>query len=282
MSNELVVNTENLPSLNFSKEQVDLIKATVAKGTTDDEFALFLYVAKHTGLNPLLRQIHAVKRWDSKLQREAMAIQVGIDGYRLMADRTKNYAPGPEPVFVHDKDGKLVSATASVKKYLRGEWHTISATAFFSEYVQKTKEGKANSMWEKGGHFMLAKCAESLAIRKAFPGETAGVYGDEEMLQADNVPAGVVVQPIAPPVAKTGPKPEHSLGGEFTTITKLTANKIDGKPVFNVYLNENKYFTFDEKLATRAKEWKENGVSVFFNADKDGLLLELGAVAVTA
>jgi phage recombination protein Bet len=182
----LAVNRNGIATVDADREQIDLVKQTVARGCSDTELQLFLYTAKRTGLDPLLRQIHAVKRWDSKAGKETMAIQTGIDGYRLVADRTERYAPGPRPTYTYKKDGSLQSAVAYVKKKTKdGEWHTVEAEAFWDEYVQTTKDGKPNSMWGRMSHIMLAKCAEALALRKAFPAELSGLYTHEEMMQAD-------------------------------------------------------------------------------------------------
>lgn len=265
-----------LPTLTFNQKEVELVRATVARGTTDEEFALFLYVAKHTGLNPLLRQIHAVKRWDSKLNREAMAIQVGVDGYRLIAERTKKYVPGPQPEFTYTQDGTLLSATAHVKKYVEGEWHTVSATAFYSEYAQLTKEGKPNSMWARGGHFMLAKCAETLAIRKAFPNETAGTQGEDEMMQADN-PAETR-PPIQQPKPKAAPESQEKPEANYKTIVverieTRDVKKKDGSGTF-------------EALTVHAKDgWKGElpgflpAAAVLRDAEQAGASVRVGFAA---
>lgn len=169
-----------------TSSHADLIKDMYFKGSSDQEFLMFMHVCKKTGLDPAMRQIFPVKRWDSKMKKETMTVQTGIDGYRLIAERTGRYAPGREPTYQYDNNGKILSATAYVKKQTAdGTWHEIAATAFYDEYCQKTKEGIPTSFWKNMAHNQLAKCAEALALRKAFPGDLSGIYTQEEMAQAD-------------------------------------------------------------------------------------------------
>jgi phage recombination protein Bet len=170
------------------REKKELIKRTLLKGGTDEELDLFAYVCKRTGLDPFMKQIFPVPRWDSKLGKNVYTFQTSIDGFRVIAERTGRYAPGPETTYVYNKDNDIVSATAHVKKLtLDGTWHTISTTAFWDEYCQKTQDGAPTKFWAKMGHVMLSKCAESLALRKAFPAELSGLYTMEEMTQAVKV-----------------------------------------------------------------------------------------------
>ena len=172
----------------FNDSQIKLLMDTVCKGATENEFQLFVYACNRLRLDPFAKQIHAVKRWDNTLKRESMTIQIGIDGYRLIAERTGCYAPGKESSFTYCPEGRIISCTAHVKKKTSdGVWHEVSATAFFNEYAQFKKDGGLTSMWLKMPHSQLAKCAESLAIRKAFPAELSGTYTQEEMQQAEIV-----------------------------------------------------------------------------------------------
>jgi len=180
--------TEQELTIFTNNTKTQLVKDTICKGLTDDEFEMFKEVCSRTRLNPFLKQIQPVKRWDKNLNRNVMTIQTGIDGYRLIADRTGKYAPGREPTFTYDPECKLISSTAYVMKQTQdGHWHEVAATAFFSEYCATKKDGTPNNFWETKPHIMLAKCAEALAIRKAFPADFTQLYTKEEMEQAEEI-----------------------------------------------------------------------------------------------
>jgi phage recombination protein Bet len=173
----------------FNHKQLEILKNSICKGLSNEEFEVFIMACAKTQLDPFMRQIYAVKRKSRKPDGswgETMTIQTGIDGYRLIAERTERYAPGPEPTYIHDNNGSLLSATSYIKKQTRdGTWHTVSASAFIDEFCQKTKDGNAMGMWGNMPRTMLAKCAEAQALRKSFPAEMSGVYTKEEMQQAD-------------------------------------------------------------------------------------------------
>lgn len=160
--------------VSFDDSKVKLIKDTICKGATDAELELFLHVCKKSGLDPMLRQIYSIKRGNTR------TIQTSIDGLRLIAERTGRYAPGQATAFTYDEKGRLVSATAFVKKMTTdGTWHEVSSTAFMAEY------NAGQGLWGKMPTVMLSKCAESAALRRAFPAEMCGLYSDDEMSQAE-------------------------------------------------------------------------------------------------
>lgn len=173
----------------FTLEQRRVLKASVAQGLSDAEFALFIEVCKRSKLDPFRKQIYALKRWTQ--EGDKVSHQTGIDGFRVIAQRSGEYEGQLGPEWC-GPDGKWVDAWLSDKPPVaarvgvlrRGFREPLWAVARYGAYVQTKKGGGANGMWEKMPDNQLAKCAEALALRKAFPEDLSGLYTSEEMGQA--------------------------------------------------------------------------------------------------
>jgi len=175
-----------LQKIEFSKEQVALIKSQVAPNATDNELKLFLYQAQRTGLDPLTRQIYCIHRGGK------MTIQTSIDGFRVIAERSGDYAGQSEPIWT-EVDGKIVSCSVAVFRFKGDQRYQASVgVAYMAEY------NAGGPMWSKMPHTMIAKCAEALALRKAYPQDLSGIYTSEEMNQADyqEPEPAEIVQPV--------------------------------------------------------------------------------------
>lgn len=184
----------------------ELLRRTIAKGCDDDEFDLFLWVAKKHHLDPITRQLHPVKRWDSKLNRDVMTIQVGIDGYRSIAARYPDYGSVDEPEFVMKADGKSLDF-CRLKVWKKGFIHPTVAVAYWDEYHPADMSSPQAFMWRRMPRLMLSKCCESLALRKAFP-DLADIYTNEEMSRTEIEDYSAGGRKIAA-LESQGPTPEQ-------------------------------------------------------------------------
>lgn len=139
----------------------------------------FLLHARRTGLDPIARQIYCIERGGK------WGTQVSIDGARLVAERTKEYRGQTPTQWTSDGvtwvDVWLDSAppkAAKVGVYREGFVEPLVAVATMDAY------NAGGNMWKKMPALMLGKCAEMLALRKAFPQDLSGLYSTEEMDQA--------------------------------------------------------------------------------------------------
>lgn len=185
----------------YNRSQLQLIKRTVAKDTTDDEFNMFIEICKRQGLDPFRRQIYAFVFNKDKADKRQFVTVTGIDGYRAIAKRTGTYrASDSEAEIEYDEskvDPKLnpkgiVKATVIVYQFGPDrQWYPVVGSARWEEFApiidewenrQKTggkKLGKEN--WVTMPHVMIAKCAEAQALRKGWPEEFSGLYTFDEM-----------------------------------------------------------------------------------------------------
>jgi phage recombination protein Bet len=176
----------------LSRDQIDLIKRTIADGASDDELALFIGQCNRTGLDPFSRQIYLIERWDAK-RGNTRQVQISIDGQRLVAQRSGVYRGQVGPLWCGEdgvwKDvwlAKEPPAAARVGVLREGFAEPTWGVSLYRSSVQKKKDGSPNAFWARDPAGMLAKCAESQALRKAFPQELSGLYTTEEMGQARN------------------------------------------------------------------------------------------------
>lgn len=204
MSN--VTRIPNIAAPAYVEKQIALIRRTVAKDCNNDEFDLFVHTARHLGLDPLRKQVYAFVYSKDKPDKRKMTIVTGIDGFRTIAERTGNYRPDEdEPTYEIDKDQVsptnplgLVKATVRVYKFSHGDWHKVTASAYWDEYAPIKEEWAYNNEsgrreptgkqaldtsgnWGKMPRLMLAKVAEALALRKAWPDAFSSVYAQEEV-----------------------------------------------------------------------------------------------------
>ena len=174
------------------------------------ELAVFLHYCQRTGLDPFARQIYMISRGNK------YTIQASIDGLRIVAQRSGNYG-GQTMVEWCGTDGiwkdvwleTTPPVAARVGIYYKDVPNPTYATAKFESYAV-SYQGKLSGLWAKMPDLMIAKCAEALALRKAFPQDLSGIYSGDEMAQAEiekpvpqakpievkEVPAKLVVTPL--------------------------------------------------------------------------------------
>lgn len=228
----------------ITKDKIQLVKDTICRGATDDELELFMLSCNRTGLDPFQKQCWAVKRWDSSLGREVMTFQTGVDGFRIIANRSEKYSGQVGPFWCdengHWQDVWLKSTPPVAVKVgvLRSDFkEPLWAVARFSGYAARKKDGSLTPFWSKMPDLMIAKVAECLALRKAFPQDLSGVYSDTEMEQATPVKEAVLVnEPIkiedkkeAPPAKEADPIAKTEIKEKapevFPDKTKIKINK---------------------------------------------------------
>lgn len=187
----------------WNESQLAALRHIGVEKASEGDLQVFHHVCQRTGLDPFARQIYMIGR-DSN-ERDAngnwnkvtkQTIQTGIDGFRLIgrraADKAGHSVSVSAPEWAHEDGswrpvwskawGNPVAARVTIKR----NDEPFSVVALFDEYAQTKRNGDLTQMWAQRPAGQLAKCAEALAWRLAFPQDLSGLYADEEMGQADN------------------------------------------------------------------------------------------------
>ena len=243
----LVKSTDNQLTSSQILAGLNTVRSVLAPDLTAEELKLFAIVSSRSGLDPFAKQIYAVKR------QGRVTFQTGIDGYRSIAARTGLYDGQDEPEYgpvcaCGDKRPEGHPESATVRVYRKGVGRAFEATALWHEYKpEQGQSGRQDAMWVRMPRVMIAKVAEALALRKAFPydpenrmGIGADVYTADEMAQAArSEPPAAAVQTNAreriaqraaaisapapdPEPEPLAPEPDDEIVGEATEIPGLS------------------------------------------------------------
>ena len=166
----------------WTPQQVAALHQLGVGNASEGDLAVFFHQAQRTGLDPFKREIYMIGRQGKQ------TIQTGIDGFYKIADRVSRATGGTWGItetYWCGEDGQWrdvwlpTEAPAAAKVIVERNGSRFTTVALTREYKA------AGPMWQKMPSRMIAKCAEALAIRKAFPEDLSGLYTADEMQQAD-------------------------------------------------------------------------------------------------
>jgi phage recombination protein Bet len=224
--------------ITFTPEQLQLMKNTVAKGATDDEFMLLLHLAKTYGLDPFAKEIWCIKYVpQGRDPRDFPAtIFSSRDGYLKIASRDKQMnGIVSDAVYSGDTmqrlpNGLVEQRYGNPRGELIGAWALVHRKdrdypAYFYAPFKEYGAGN-NPTWKKYPTAMIIKVAEAMALKRAF--SISGLVTQEEIgldmvaQQDAGTSAEVVVESV---VAE--PAPVH-VPGTVSTQAEIDEREIAG------------------------------------------------------
>lgn len=149
------------------------LKLEGEKAVSPEELKMYAWQSQRLGLDMFNKEIYLIGRYSSDLKRTIYTPQISIDGMRLIAERTGKYL-GSAVEFDTYGENKKLKCVVTVKKLIGENIGEFQGVAYIDEFNQSTPT------WKRMPRTMLAKCAESQALRKAFPDKFSGIYTIEE------------------------------------------------------------------------------------------------------
>lgn len=191
------------------------LKSSLYPGATDDSVDMVLAYCKAAKLDPMTKPVHIVPIWipEKKVDGRVVSsagmrdvVMPGIELYRTKAHRTGEYAGQDEAEFGPTVAEKLGGVDARYPEWCRVTVYRIvadqrvpySAKVYWLEtYATAKRDTEApNAMWKKRPFGQLEKCAEALALRKAFP-EAVGAQPTAEEMEGKSLHVDSVEAPRA-------------------------------------------------------------------------------------
>jgi phage recombination protein Bet len=165
---------------------------------SEDQFELLIITCQRRGLDPWLDQVYAITETGSGsgiAGRSRLLVLMTIQGLRDLAESTGQYGHqlgpfwcGPDRRWRRGWVNSEPPTLARVGVVRNGAqanpfWGVArwDEAAQFSEPPSATCPGRLAPSWARMPSFMLAKVAEAMALRKAFPSKLGGLYTDDEI-----------------------------------------------------------------------------------------------------
>lgn len=200
--------TENLPAVQAAgalviqpdqaiwtaEQRAVLLSLGVDDDCRNAELAAYLHLCQRRGLDPFLKQVYLIGRYDKYERRKVYRPQTGIDGFRVIARRAADRSGTDyeyEDTIWFAEDGSKHEVwlwdkpPAAAKVVVIRNGKRFSGVARFAAFVDTGTDGQPKNQWKTNGDGQIAKCAEAQALRKAFPEDLGGIYSDVEMEHLD-------------------------------------------------------------------------------------------------
>ena len=184
---------KNERDCNFERPPSEHVKKHNCARLQSSEFDLFFEYCNRVGLDPIRGQVIPLVFNKNDPTKRKMNIVVTVDGQRTIAARLGDYRPDEnEPSYTYDENLKgdtnplgIVKCSVTVwKQDKAANWFKVNGVAYWDEFAAIKKWGDKpaylDGLWGTKPRIMIAKCAESQALRKGWPDQFANVYSDAE------------------------------------------------------------------------------------------------------
>lgn len=231
-----------IPSLSLSEaDLISVLESALYPGAKPESIKLVIAYCRAAQLDPMLKPVHIVPMKVKQKKQDGQGfnyvwrdvIMPGIELYRIRASRTGEYVGMDKAEWGPNVTEKLGAVTVTYPEWCevtvyrlvggqrcpfnsgRVRWKETYANKGYDE--DGGRNDAPNAMWDKREYGQLEKCAEALALRRAFPELGAAPTAEEmqgRIIDVDPTPAPPLV---AGPKAKSEPKgggaPSPDAGG---------------------------------------------------------------------